>query len=230
MTGRLRHALRRVRHDDRGITMSELLVAMSLFTVLLVIVGGTFVSITRATTFAAARDQNTRSAQNGMNELSRKLRAAADNPVANAADTPAFSAAAADALTVSTLVATGRDAVPQLASFSVTGGTLVETVTAGRAVGTYFVFDGARSSSRLVDGVDPTPSGTSPLFSYFDSTGTELVPPTPAGLTADQRGRISTVTVTLSVANSRSTLQNGIVLQSSIGLPNLLDLTQGNTP
>jgi Tfp pilus assembly protein PilW len=210
--------------------MSELLVAMSLFTVLLVIVGGTFVSITRATTFAAARDQNTRSAQNGMNELSRKLRGAADNPVANAADSPAFTAASPDALTVSTLVATGRDAVPQLASFSVTGGTLVESTTAGRAVGTYFVFDGARSSVRLVDGVDATPSNSSPLFTYFDASGAELVPPTAAGLTGDQRSRISSVTVTLAVANSRSSLQNGIVLQSSVGLPNLLDTTQGNTP
>lgn len=224
----LRALLERVRRDERGISLVELLIAMGLFTVLLAIVGGTFVSITRATTFAAARDQNTRSAQNGMNELMRQFRGAADNPVANAADDPAFQVATPTSVTMWSLVATGRDAVPQVVTFSVTNGSLVETITPSRASGSYYVQGTIPTQRTLLDGVTAAPTGGTPLFTYLAADGS----PVGGGgaLTLAQRSMVRSVTITLTVANTRSALSNGIVLQNTVGLPNQLDQTQGVGP
>ncbi|KQO63646.1 PulJ/GspJ family protein [Curtobacterium sp. Leaf261] len=223
--------LRDVANREGGLTMIELLVAMGLFAVLLTIVVGTFVSITKATSFAAARDTNTRVATNGMDELTKMIRSAADNPVVGAGDTPAFTVAGPETMTFSTLVSSGRDAVPQQITFALDGArNLTETSAAASANGTYFTF-GTPGAARVVTAsVGATPSGGDPLFQYRDGGGNVLTPSTTTNqLTLDQRNQIASVTVTLRIANTRSTLTNGVVLKNTIGLPNLLEPTGSST-
>jgi len=227
---RIRSAVRGERRED-GLTLIELLVAMGLFAVLLAIVGGTFYSITRATTFAAARDQNSRNTSNAMNEIVRKVRAAADNPRVGASDSPAFISAGRSSVQFTTLVATGRDAVPQQVSFSVSAdGVLTEKVVAGTTTdNAYYTFSGAGSTSTIASSIEvPDASGT-PVFQYLD-VASNVLPPNAAGaIPADQIGQIAFVQVTLRLSSTASTLKNGITLQNTIGLPNLLEPTGDST-
>ncbi|WP_439692974.1 PulJ/GspJ family protein [Curtobacterium sp. SP.BCo] len=225
MIQRIRSVVRGERRDE-GLTLIELLVAMSLFGVLLAIVGGTFYSITRATTFAAARDQNSRNASNAMNEIVRQVRAAADNPNVGAADTPAFLSAGPTSMQFTTLVATGRNAVPQQVTFSVSAaGVLTEKVIAGSTTdNAYYTFPGAGSTSTIASSIEvPTSTGT-PVFQYLDAGNTPLTNGASA-LTTDQVGQIAFVKVTLRFSSTASTLKNGITLQNTVGLPNLLEPT-----
>ncbi|MBA8989129.1 prepilin-type N-terminal cleavage/methylation domain-containing protein [Curtobacterium pusillum] len=230
MIERIRSGVRGARRDD-GLTLIELLVAMGLFAVLLAIVGGTFYSITRATTFAVARDQNSRNASNAMNEIVRQVRAAADNPRTGASDSPAFISAGTSAVQFTTLVATGRDAVPQQVTFSVSAaGVLTETIVAGSTTdNAYFTFSGSGSTSTIASSIELPASGGTPIFQYLDGNSVALTPNAAGVLTADQIGQIAFVQVTLRLSSSASTLKNGITLQNTVGLPNLLQPTGDST-
>lgn len=212
---------------DRGLTLIELLVAMGLFGVLLAIVGGTFVSITRATSFAAARDQNSRNASTAMNEVVRQVRGAADNPQVGASDSPAFLSAGTSSVQFTTLVSTGRAAVPQQVTFTVgASGVLSERIVPGATTdNVYYTFPGSGSTSTIGTGVE-LPSGTgTPAFQYLDISQNVLAPNAAGVLTSDQIGQIAFVRVTLRFSSTSSTLRNGITLQNTIGLPNLLQPT-----
>lgn len=230
MIRRFRALLAGERRED-GLTLIELLVAMGLFAVLLAIVGGTFYSITRATTFAAARDQNSRTASNALNEIVRKVRAAADNPRVGASDSPAFVSAGQSSMQFTTLVATGRDAVPQQVTFTVAAdGTLTERVVPGSTTdNAYYTFTGAGTTSTIASSIEVPSGGDDPVFQYLTADRVALTPNAAGFLTADQTGQIAFVTVTLRTSSSASTLRNGITLQNTIGLPNLLEPTGAST-
>lgn len=230
MIGRIRSVIRGERRED-GLTLIELLVAMGLFAVLLAIVGGTFYSITRATTFAAARDQNSRNASNAMNEIVRQVRAAADNPRVGASDSPAFISAGTSALQFTTLVSTGRDSVPQQVTFSVSAaGVLTEKIVAGSTTdNAYYTFSGAGSTSTIASSIEVPATTATPIFQYLDIGKTVLTPNAAGLLTADQVGQIAFVQVTLRFSSTASTLKNGITLQNTVGLPNLLQPSGDST-
>ena len=229
MIRRIRAAVSAEGRQD-GLTLIELLVAMGLFAVLLAIVGGTFYSITRATTFAAARDQNSRSASNAMNEIVRKVRAAADSPRLGTSDSPAFITAGKSAVKLTTLVASGRDAVPQQVTFSVSAeGVLTENIVVGSTTdNAYFTFSGAGTTSTIASSIEPAATGM-PIFQYLDISKNVLQPNAAGLLTADQFGQIAFVQVTLRSSSTASALKNGITLQNTVGLPNLLEPTGDST-
>lgn len=223
-----RTVLDRVRRDDRGLTLVELLIAMGLFAVLLAIVGGTFYSITTATTFAAARDQNGRAASTAMNEVVRKVRSAADNPRLGTSDAPAFAVAGTNTVQFTTLVATGRTAAPQQVRFTVgSSGTLTEQIVPGVTTdNAYYTFPGSGTTTTITSSIEVPAAGATPVFEYLQLSGATLTPDPSTGLlSAAQLGQIAFVRVTLRVSSSASTLQNGTTLRNTIGLPNLLDPT-----
>ncbi len=230
MIGRLR-AVFSGEDRDSGLTLVELLVAMGLFAVLLAIVGGTFYSITRATTFAAARDQNSRNASTAMNEIVRQVRGAVDNPVPGASDNPAFTTAGSSTAQFTTLVSSGRSAVPQQVTLTVSAsGTLSERIVVGSTSdNAYYTFTGAGSTSTIGTSVELPPSSGTPIFQYLDINQAVLPPAASGMLTADQIGQIAFVRVTLRVSSSASTLSNGTTLQNTVGLPNLLEPTGAST-
>jgi type II secretory pathway pseudopilin PulG len=78
---RLQRLLARARGEERGLTLSELIIAMSLSVLILTIAGSFLVSSQKAAKVASSVSANTRVAANVMNEVGRNLRAATDNPV-----------------------------------------------------------------------------------------------------------------------------------------------------
>jgi len=214
--------------QDAGLTLVELLVAISLFAVLLAIVGGTFYSITRATTFAAARDQNSRVASTAMNEMVKMVRGAADNARVGLNDSPAFIAAGGKSLSFTTLVSTGRVSVPQQVTFALTpAGALTETIVAGTTTdNAYYSFGGAGRTQTIATSIEvPAASGVQ-VFQYLDIKKDALTPDPATGvLSAAQADRVAFVQISIRVSSTASALRNGITLQNTVGLPNLLEPT-----
>ncbi len=235
MSGVLLRVADRIRRDDRGLSLPELLVTIMIFAIVLAVVSGTFVTMLRATTYANATDTNARSASTAMNEVTRLLHAAMRNPQQNAADAPAFAVARTESMTFTTAVDlsgaapvanTGPDPRPQQVVLALDSSRrLVETVTPGQPVvsgSSYYRFTGTPTTRTLAPPVSATPSGQQALFVYFDATNTALVPDATGALSAAQMQSVVSVGVTLRLSNNGSVADNSVTLSNQVSLPNLL--------
>jgi type II secretory pathway pseudopilin PulG len=231
VTAGLRGRPRNLGPSDAGISLAELIVAIMVFGIVLTVVGSMFGTMTKATTYANATDQNVRNASNGMNAMSRMFRSAQNLPQLNTTDRPAFSDARAESATLVTAVnldpSTTDESTPLEVRFTVDAKrNLRETTrTAVRpSVGsTYWVFNATSPTTArtITTPVSSTPSGAAPLFRYFSADGVELVPPTGGTLSGDDLDDIASVSITLRQANSKSTLDNGVTLVNTVMLENL---------
>lgn len=216
--------IRARRLDDAGISLAELLVTIMIFGIVLSVVTGTFVALTRVTTQANTTDQNVRQASNGMAEMSREIRGAMNTPVPNAADAASFSVATTESMTFSTAVnQTGSTSQPQLVTFALASDrSLVETKTASVAYQTtYWQYTGAVTKRTLTGPVSAASSTVPVLFQYFDSSGNSLTPNAQGALTTTQMGNISTVLVSLSIKSTKAG-DTGVTLVNTVGTPNLV--------
>ncbi|PZF69138.1 hypothetical protein DEJ33_01915 [Curtobacterium sp. MCPF17_047] len=231
MITRIRRRLSSTGCPDSGISLSELIVAMMIFGIVLTVVGSVFGTMTKATTYANATDQNVRNASNGMNGLTRMFRSAQNLPQVNTTDRPAFSVAQSESATFVTAVnldpSTADDTTPLEVSFSVdVSRNLRETTRKAvhpAPTSPYWVFDATSptTSRTLTSPVSTTPSGQNPLFRYFDANGAELVPAAGSSLSGDALDDIASVAITLRQANTKSTLDNGVTLVNTVMLENL---------
>lgn len=232
--------LRRLLADRQaGISLTELIVAMMVFTLVLTIVSGAFVAFSKTNAVGRATDTNVLQASNGMNELARIIRAGTVRPVSGqSTPDPAFVAASAESLTIYAYVnLAGSSSTPERVQFTVdpTTRALSETVVVGREspVGSgYWFFDGVSSTRVLASAVAPaasgaacsaqgaTPSSSAPLFCYLDAGG--AVVPVGAGATASQLPQIASVSITLAIRGSATSRDTAVTLQNTVGIPNLL--------
>lgn len=220
----VRRLVRRVRAEDTGISLVELLVSMMLSAVLLTLVGTMFVNVARATTNANTTRQAATVAGTIANDLARSIRFAVQNPVdGQPALDPAVLSATPTSLTLSALVDTAAaNPAPSKLRYSATGGQLVvERWTTTATSGGYFVFGtGAPAGTRSLGGTIVAPTGgDAPLFTYLDSTGAVLTPGT-NGLTAPQRAAVAAIRITVRVQAPGSG-SAPVVLENTVGMPNL---------
>ena len=214
---------RRIRTDQTGLSLVELLVSVVLLGVCLVMISGLYVSATRALGSATALGTSTREASNGMNAMARSIRAATANPVASPAlADPAIAEASNESLTLYAYVNLGLSTQqPVKIRLAVDAERrLVETRWASIPhSGGLFTFETTALSSRiLAQTVSPSGSGL-PLFSFADSAGVVLpvdVAPTPVQLRS-----IVTITVTLTVQPSTTDARNAVTLSNTVGMPNV---------
>jgi prepilin-type N-terminal cleavage/methylation domain-containing protein len=217
-------AIKRARRDERGLTLAELLVTVLIFALVLTVVTGTFVTMVRATTFANATDTNVRTGSDAMDEMTRVLHAAMNNPRPNQSDAPAFSVANSESATFSTAVnMSGSTLTPEQVSLTLDSSRrIVETVTAGQLYNsTYYQFTGAVTTRVLSSPVTATPTGGDALFVYFDANNNRLTPDATGALSSSQISSIASVQITLRLTNSNSTIDNSVTLTNQVGLPNL---------
>jgi len=227
--------LERLRREDRGISLAELIVAMSVGILVLAMVGAFFVSVSRASTTTSGVDANTRSASTAMRQVERMFRVASNNPVSSGVDTQyAFQYASATSVRFFAYInlnsAVDVQPVEVQYSLDTTKGLLTETKwngTATDATKSYYDFPRAASATlgavptasiNLVNSVVPTT-----LFSYADAGGNPLAPGA-AGLSATQLQAVRSVTVTLTVGERDATkpaAANNVTLTSTVGMPNL---------
>lgn len=228
MIARAHRLLARLRHDDRGLTLVELLVAMTLSLIVLTVAGSFLVSSQRASNTASSVSANTRTASAAMNEIGRVLRAATDNPVPTGDDPqPAFQYASATSLRFFAYVnldSTLSQPVEVQLTLDPVRKTLTETKWVGTAVSgnsAYFAFPLSTSGT-----LTNTPTSTRVLassvvsvapFTFSDAGNTSLALP----VTAAALPNIRSVGVSLTIGTSTSD-PNAVTLANTAYLPNIV--------
>lgn len=216
----------RVTHPrEQGLSLVELLVSMLLLGILAAVVSGLYASATRTVTYAQALSSNTRSVSNGMNEISRLIRAATENPVSGATlKAPALELASSEAVTFYASVNLGARAEtqpPQKIRLSLDATRrLVETTFAAVPLGAgYFGFSSSPTASRVLTDVI-APASTPGLFTYVKADGTTVVPGG-GGLTEAERRLITAVKVSVTVTSGSTDSRSWVTLQNTVGMPNV---------
>ena len=165
------------RGREQGLSLVELLVSMLVLGIVTAMVTGLYVSTMRSVSYAQNLSANTRSVGNGMNEMSRVIRAATDNPVSGVTlSAPALEIAKDESVTFYAYVNLGTPLATQppiKVQLSLdTSRRLVETTYAAVPLAAgYYSFSSTPESSRLLTETI-APAGTPSLFSYLKSDGT----------------------------------------------------------
>ena len=217
---------------EQGLTLVELLVAIMLLGLLLIVVGGAFSTISKTVTLATNTNQNVAFSSLGMSEMSKVLRFATTNPVLNQPiDSSAFVSANKETLTVYSYVdANATTPTPTEVTFSLDSSRrLVETRYASYSVATgFYAFRTTPYLTRILTGIVLAPTATQlSLFTYLDASGNALPPGTSglttaaSGSTPSQVSQVAAVEVTLKIKGNTTNGASPIVMQNTVGLPNL---------
>lgn len=215
----------RLRREESGIGLVEILVAMMLLAVVLTLITGMFMSASRVVSNSTSVNTNTKAASLGMTELSRALRFAASNAVSGQAlNDPAFVVAKKDLLTVTSyLDVDPADPRPVKIAFTIDSQKrLIEVRYAAYEVSTgFWAFHTTPYSTRILTGALLPATGSEPeLFVYLDSNNAPITTPA-SGLTLAQRQLVAAVQVSVKLKSDDAVSGNPVYFQNVIGIPNL---------
>jgi type II secretory pathway pseudopilin PulG len=228
---RLQRLLARARGEERGLTLSELIIAMSLSVLILTIAGSFLVSSQKAAKVASSVSGNTRVAANVMNEVGRNLRAATDNPVPTGDDSQfAFQYASATSVRFFAYVnldSSLSQAVEVQVTLDTTRKVITETKWNGAAVAgnsSYYSFplatgsllSAAPSSTRTL----ATSVTSTSLFAFADAADTPLSSLTTPVAAVDLPD-IRSVDVSVTIGAS-ATDPNAVSLTNTASMPNIV--------
>jgi prepilin-type N-terminal cleavage/methylation domain-containing protein len=212
--------------DERGLSLSELLVAMMLLSLLMVMVVGFFATGSKAFNSNKAVDANTKSASNAMNEISRTLRAASENPLGNNVVASTFVSATSTSVVFYAYVnLDSATETPVQIRFAIdSNNNLVETewaaTSSSSGLWTFPATTAAPKLSRIIAGpILPVSAGGPALFSYLDVNGA-VVAFSGGSIPAATARTIAAVDVSLAVGKSSATGQY-VEIDNTVGLPNL---------
>ena len=209
-------------------SLAELIVAMALFAVASAIVVGFYASTMRVATLTSNLTVNTKQSSNGMNEISRIVRAGTENPVKNQTlNSPAFVAAENESVTMYAYVNLQSSAQqPIMVRLYIDAQRrLIEQQWKATSLGDgYWGFPATTSTPNstrvLSSSLSPNVAGKPMLFTFLDADGVKITVPS-GGILEAQRRTIAAVTVTITVQGSTSDASSRITLQNTIGIPNL---------
>lgn len=224
--------VRRAARDDRGVSLTELLVTMMVFGILAVIVSVVFNNTLRSVRFVSAKTSTTADTRIAMESMSRALRVALTPP----GQVSAFVSVAPNSVTFYSSLARGAGQTADLPTrvtfdYVPATGCLRETQVLAVPTGvpaTPLAWTGATSSKCLIR------TYTAPTFEYFDDArltqadGSAVVPLTiPAGgLTSatspDPLKSIASVAVSLDVQDPSVTDVRGVQARDRVTLANIL--------
>lgn len=218
---------RRLASDDDGITLVELLVAIMLFAIVLTMVASIYGTMSKTVNFARATSNNYKLSSLGMAQLSDSLRFAITNPVQNQpADSPAFTLAKAESITLYTYIDTNPTSPkPVQVNYSLDASRrLIETRYAAYSIATgYWAYQTTPYSTRTLTGQVLAPTGTeAPLFTYLDKNNAPLViADATVGLTSVQIPQVAAVLVTMKIKGDANSGEKPLFFTNTVGLPNL---------
>lgn len=215
---------------DRGFTLVEMLVAISLLAIVSTLITTLVVTVSQTFTREESEQDSSRTAAVGMQQVTRIIRAGAEIPLSSVWQAlPAFESARADSLILNTYLDTettangptrirlelssARELVETRWSAQRSGGDWVYRTTPARTH--VVVRDVVRQGSALAQGVAP------PMFIYLRANGTEITPPSGGALTEAQRREIAAVRVSLAVQTAPGSDASATQLVSTVALPSV---------
>ncbi|WP_196250876.1 type II secretion system protein J [Cellulomonas sp. JZ18] len=209
-------------HDDRGVTLPELLVTMLLMSILSLMVVGMVAGFSR--TFAREREatDSTTIASAGMKEVTRVVRAATEiRPAGEPDNVPAFIDARPNELTLYAYIDTAAAAPkPVKVRFWIDPQRrLMETrwVTTSTASPWSFPATGAPTTVRPIARSLPV---TAPaVFEYLDKDNEPMAIPA-GGFSDAQKRLIAAVRVTLTVQTDPTGRAKAVTMRNAVGVPN----------
>lgn len=207
---------------DAGIGMTELVVTIMVTGLMAALVSSMFINVALATNNSTATIQRNGIATNVMDAVGTVIRTAAKNPVSTSNEPdPAIVAGTGSSLTLYSFVNANPAApAPTKVGYRLDGsGNLLEDKWVATQASGYWVFTGT-VATRTLGGPLISPTGTDPIFVYLDDTGA-VVTPGGSGLTLAQRKTITSIRITLQMANSPTTGSSNILIVSTVAMPNL---------
>lgn len=157
--------------DERGFTLVELLVAMSIFTIFATIVVGISQSFMTTSMNSQQRMNNIGNAQGIMDRLTSEIRAAVSCACGGATASPIASADGNDLTFYASL---GGSTGPTKVQFTLTGTTLTEVDTPADPGGTAPVWTFTGTPKTIMVSSDVVNTTSNPLFTYFQQSGTQI--------------------------------------------------------
>jgi type II secretory pathway pseudopilin PulG len=224
---RLHTRLVRLREDESGLSMTELLVSAILTSIMLAMIGTMFVQTTRLTTAASQTHNSNAVAASMSNGVTAVLRTATTLAKSGSEiPDPAIVSGSREALSIYAFSNTSFSSpAPTKITYSITDSDLdgflelTETRCTGVASGGFWTFGGCAATTKRSFGEGLQNSVSDTLFSYHDAGGAPIVIGTTA-LTAEQRKVVGSIIVTVRVKAPGST-NDPVVITSKVVLRNL---------
>ncbi len=227
MMRRLHTRLARLREDESGLSLTELLVSAILTAIMLAMIGTMFVQTTRLTTAAGQTHNSNAVAASMSNGITSVLRTATTLAKSGSEiPDPAIVSGSREALTIYAFSNTNAaNPAPVRVTFSITDTDadgfkeITETRCTGVSSGGFWTFGGCTSTVNRAFGEGIQNAASDTLFGYRDAGGTPIVIGTTA-LTAAQRAVVGSIVVTVRVKAPGST-NDPVVITSTVVLRNL---------
>lgn len=227
----IRRLRARLARDDRGLSLTELLVASMLTLLILAMVGTMFANTAQLTSNATQNRNSNTVASNIANELRTVIGLAVQVPqLGSTTPRPAVNSGSNGTLVVYALVdvTDPSNPAPTRVTFDSSSGDLIESRCVGQYVSGFWSFSScASSSTRNLGGVISAPTGSQlPLFTYLDGTGGTLAL-SAGSLPSASLPLVASITVSVNVLAPGSETAP-VYLSSNIGMPNI-GLQQGSS-
>lgn len=232
---RVRQLLERLRSGDSGLSLMELIVAMTLLAILMTIIISMYSAFTTNFTRDRSSTDSTNVASIGINEVTRVIRAGTEIEVLNSStNKPVFVIAARERLVMHAYLDTNAaNPAPILVEFSIgaTSRVLNEKRWAGTKTSGYWGFPSPTTTpvtDRVIARKIVAPaSGQLPLFTYLKTegcaTGTTcaIVPTSGNALSAAEIAQVVAVQVTMVVQADETGRADPVTIINRVGIPNL---------
>ncbi|MBO9051190.1 PilW family protein [Curtobacterium flaccumfaciens] len=222
-------ALRRLHREQAGISLSELLVAVSVSMIILVAVGGFFTATLRAGVTNTSSDQNARTASIAMNSITRYVHAASLLPKSDGTYAAAVTRAAPTQVVFYAYInldGNSTDKPVQIRYSLNDAKRLVVDQWDGTATNGFYSFPATTQTparSLVVGGpiASPTSDGVA-LFSYLGADGKTLAAQPDGTLATTQLGNVRAVRVNLELGSTTAGASGNTHVQNTLYLFNVV--------
>lgn len=221
MITRIRRRLEAARGDE-GVSLVELMVAAFLSTLIMAAICSMFIVVAQQTLASQGTRLSTADASNIVNVVSTTIRASINNAVqgSNTPDPAIVSGTSSAVVVISYTDAGPSFQTPLQIRYQIVGGRMTEDRWQPSIVQGYAVFPAITTTpnqSRTLGNVVVN-TALEPLFRYYDSAGTELIPGA-TGLTLAQRQATTSVKFDVKVLANNS--HEVVEVQNTVGMPNM---------
>ena len=209
----LRSRLHIVRHDDRGLTLAELMVTMVLMAIVGSVMLTAVVSVTKTVTRNQANSDSVDVARVGMNRMAKSIRSGMEIVRSGTSNQPALDEIGPNKM----IVFASLGASPTETTYTIDASrNLIETKRVAGGTSPYWTFTGAGVATTIASKI---PSGAPALFVFLDGSGVALATQTSTDELVLAQVRQVRITLTVDVDPTRG--GGPVTLTNTVVLPNL---------